>query len=590
MYRGLGGGGGGDYRSQASYSDDFNELGPVSGRHTERSDFFTPSLQLQSHWHVASLPQIQSRESRRYGPIGHGVPTQPGYLMRSRSLNVLPTVPDERFGQFQVEDQPRRYDDRSHGVSYRPTSNMRSSSSNGNIPGAGDLFQRAPAPSSPHLEELLAKIESMSLQQAELNERNEFLSRRTQELESIVAAGGSVRPSSFSERSGGVASRGKIHQHKRQVSQSRARVLIRPPEEELHHSESGSEPSDSEPKKAAYLGVPVKDIDPRFKGARAALQSVVSRTFRAVVGVSGNNWPDLTVERFNEITNESYMNPAFDEMVSHPTNFKLCEQVATQVAHELSGRPDYWPSGLNIPGFNVKWDKKALTEMAKTSFRSCKQQYRVQMDETVAQRNAANRRTNRRRDHRVTKAEQRGKQVAIAAFATKHNLDPNIVKELIHEQFMSDEASGPEDDDDKGIWKTRMAFKAGYGDLSAEELAKIDFLEVLGCPWRADELSGALQELSAIAFGFLTQNEKKKIQYIRVRDTGRASSRIPEIAPYNFGINPAWLEANKEKPEYVHLLVDWGTYKDPEGFGTNKRVIEENVVEGDPDLDDGDEA
>ncbi|KAJ7920130.1 hypothetical protein B0H13DRAFT_1454608, partial [Mycena leptocephala] len=217
----------------------------------------------------------------------------------------------------------------------------------------------------------------------------------------------------------------------------------------------------------------------------------------------------------------------------------------------------------------VKWDHDLLIELVKTSFRSCKAQWREQMDEEVAKKEAANRKVNRMRDRRFTKAKQPEK--AVDKFALKYGLNPKSVLELIHEQLMSDEASGPEETDMRGpaAWKTRMAFKAGLGDISDAELAKRAFLEVLDVPWRSEEMSDAVHEMTMIAFSLLGEQERKRIQYTGVRNTGRVSSRIPETAPYNFGINKTWLEMYKDHPDYRHLLVDWDTYPDPEGFGTN---------------------
>lgn len=93
-------------------------------------------------------------------------------------------------------------------------------------------------------------------------------------------------------------------------------------------------------------------------------------------------------------------------------------------------------------------------------------------------------------------------------------------------------------------------------------------------------MTAPLHDLSTIASGLLSENERQKIQLIRVPDTGRASLRIPVIAPYNFGINNEWLQTNKLKPENTRLLSDWGKHPDPEGFGTRRRGVEGEMVVG----------
>ncbi|KAJ7258647.1 hypothetical protein C8J57DRAFT_984726, partial [Mycena rebaudengoi] len=230
---------------------------------------------------------------------------------------------------------------------------------------------------------------------------------------------------------------------------------------------------------------------------------------------------------------------------------------------------------------DVTWGFNDLIEMAKTSFRSCKVQWREQIDAAMAAREEITRRTNRYRTRRMTACNSYLK--AVDAFAAKHKIDPASVRELLHEQYMSDEASGPEDDDEtsKAVWKTKMGFKSrrvGRGDSDDEG---VDYLQVLTPDWRADEMSEVLHEMVEMWFNALAPKEKKKIHYKRVRGTGRSSARIPDIAPYNFGINRAWFDTYKNDPHYGPLLANakWDTFKDPEGFGSNKEAVGAETVE-----------
>ncbi|KAJ6617745.1 hypothetical protein B0H10DRAFT_2218292 [Mycena sp. CBHHK59/15] len=348
------------------------------------------------------------------------------------------------------------------------------------------------------MDELLTRIEAMSLKQNELNERNEGLQQRTKELEAIIAAGADRSQRAIPDHRGAPPSltsqRGKKRGLRtRSGGQARPRLRGDGSESEAEpeaHDDSAPPsallPSESQGmrsavKKSVYLGS--KDlIDKSFKRSRAILQDQVSRSFREIIGVPGNKWPDLTVPRIDEVTDESYLNPMFEATVSHLTNQHLFDEVAKQVTAQLHGP------------FQI-WDKTVLVEMAKTSFRSCKAQWRVQVDDEAARMNAANLMTNRRRDRREGKAKHRGKEGAIEAVAAKYNVSKKSVAELLHEQHMSDEVSGPEDANDtsKAVWTTRMAFKTGLGDVSAEALKKIRFVEVLECPWRSDELLCAHQ-------------------------------------------------------------------------------------------------
>ncbi|KAJ7812475.1 hypothetical protein B0H13DRAFT_1926102 [Mycena leptocephala] len=145
---------------------------------------------------------------------------------------------------------------------------------------------------------------------------------------------------------------------------------------------------------------------------------------------------------------------------------------------------------------------------------------------------------------------------AVVPYAAKRRVPAQVIKDGL----------GPEDNSEtnKAVWETWMALKRGY-----EHANNKNFLEVLACEWRSDEMSDALHEMQSIAFDLLTPTQKKGIHYERIRGTGRQSLRVPDRAPYNFGINMAWLDKYKDHPDYSALLEDWGKYPDPEGFGAS---------------------
>ncbi|KAJ7027051.1 hypothetical protein C8F04DRAFT_886840, partial [Mycena alexandri] len=262
--------------------------------------------------------------------------------------------------------------------------------------------------------------------------------------------------------------------------------------------------------------------------------------FRDVVGVPDKYWPDLTVQRYSDITGEAYLNPVFESpaTVTHPENHKLFLEVIKQINSQF--HKQVLPAGLTHKRLEFTWEHDLLYEMAKTSFRSCKVQWRKNTSEAVATRESGYQAKNRMRERRRTKLAQLEK--AVEVYAKKYNIPAKVVRKmLLHEQYMSDEASGPEGDDEteKAVWKTRMAFKAGY-DANDDVLNTKSFLEVLGCDWRSTEMSDALHEMATIAFDALGPRQKKAFQYIRVCNTGRSGTRVPDRAPYNFGMNRTW--------------------------------------------------
>jgi hypothetical protein len=71
------------------------------------------------------------------------------------------------------------------------------------------------------------------------------------------------------------------------------------------------------------------------------------------------------------------------------------------------------------------------------------------------------------------------------AYIEKFGVDP---VDLVHADHMSDEASGPEDDDEsEDDWKRRMAEKMGMP--ANWQVENLSFLEVMQSPWRSDEVS-----------------------------------------------------------------------------------------------------
>ena len=70
----------------------------------------------------------------------------------------------------------------------------------------------------------------------------------------------------------------------------------------------------------------------------------------------------------------------------------------------------------------------------------------------------------------------------VDAYAEKNGVDPT---NLLTPDMMSDEASGPEDDDEDSVaeWKRDMAAKAGISGRSDAQLAKMSFFEVIKPEW-----------------------------------------------------------------------------------------------------------
>ncbi|KAJ7692608.1 hypothetical protein B0H17DRAFT_1133081 [Mycena rosella] len=247
-----------------------------------------------------------------------------------------------------------------------------------------------------------------------------------------------------------------------------------------------------------------------------------------------------------QITGEVYLNPVFEFTVAHTTSRKLFLAVANQVESQF--QENSLPSGLDHKQLDFKWDCDLVYEMSKTSFRSCKVQWRRQTDVATAAKEKMNQQMNRWQERQVGRLDK-----AVIPYAAKLQDD---------------------DDTSKAVWKTWMAFKHGYdnGSSNGSNRGVVEvkpFLEVMKCDWRAEE-------------------QKEDFHYVRIRDTDRQSPHIPERVLYNFGINRVWFEQYKNHPDCASLLSNWDKYPDAEGFGTNRRpaaATDTGVIEVGSDLE-----
>ncbi|KAK6984572.1 hypothetical protein R3P38DRAFT_2575667 [Favolaschia claudopus] len=214
----------------------------------------------------------------------------------------------------------------------------------------------------------------------------------------------------------------------------------------------------------------------------------------------------------------------------------------------------------------VTWDYAIIEELARNSFSNFRPQWRKQNNPALAEKGELQKQFNRRRQRRVLKNDQ--KESVAKAFASKFNIPLSFVKGVLNETHESDEQSGPEVGSGESFdtWKVRMAVLAGISVASPSALSKMQFVEVLEPEWRSSDFSNLGHAMHALWFDSLSAREKNSIRYIRVRGSGRTSRRIPEVAPWNFGISVPWLETNRLLDENQETLHDWNTYGNPPGF------------------------
>ncbi|KAM5538511.1 hypothetical protein V8D89_007844 [Ganoderma adspersum] len=324
---------------------------------------------------------------------------------------------------------------------------------------------------------------------------------------------------------------------------------------------------DSDPLVLALLKV--SELDAMQKLARKDIMAVVRKQFREVTKVKdGSPWPVWREPMLGMEVN-------FEANVDQSMNEDLIIRVAEVSMQILKSRSQLHADWMNAP--SVKLTLRVLCEFAKKTFRGFKVQYAAQLDIEKAQQLRKNERNSRWQSRRNTKCEKLLSMVD--AYTEKYGIDPT---DLLTPDMMSDEASGPEDDDEgsEAEWKRKMAAKAGISGRSDAQLAKMSFFEVVKPDWRSDELSKIFHELWEL-FWDSASTRAIRTMTTRVRDTERSSGdRIPLVAPYNFGINVEWYNAHKVTSR--KYLKDWFKHPDPQGFGTNRNVVPEGASASNP--------
>ncbi|KAJ7795450.1 hypothetical protein B0H14DRAFT_3554110 [Mycena olivaceomarginata] len=256
---------------------------------------------------------------------------------------------------------------------------------------------------------------------------------------------------------------------------------------------------------------------------QTAIQKYTTRTFRGACGVKGNDWPAPVPARVNPATGVKYLSPIFHCDVTDPRNHAICVAVADRVDAEMK-------ASLFIG--SMPWNR-----CAKQSFRSCKAGWKKTQTPEAAERAAVNDCNTRMYRRRCTKFIHIDSQ--IEAFAAKFGIPFSVANNLLTQELLSDEASGPEDENEESLaaWKVRMAAAAGHTDLTPAALKNKDFVEVLECPWRSDQLSFISSSMQSLYRDAVNAGRAGNIKYIRVpTPTHRKSSRIPRISPWDFGI------------------------------------------------------
>ncbi|KAK7041289.1 hypothetical protein R3P38DRAFT_3453672 [Favolaschia claudopus] len=298
----------------------------------------------------------------------------------------------------------------------------------------------------------------------------------------------------------------------------------------------------------------------------SALQRLTTKTARNVTGIQAHNWPDPSAIRINPETQQAYPTPLFVCDASHHRNQRVIQAVTDQVIHDLKTQ-SAWPKALQRPRDQPPptWNRSTIRGFAVNSFNTLKRSWKDDQAHLQSGSEADNPRADDRRHKRRKRKSERLIKIA-PAFAEKFGLDPDFVIDVLFEQYLSDELSGPDLDsqESKEAWKVRIASAIDF-PLDPKSLASKHFLEVTVPCWRASRYSAFIREVE----DFLELNpigDAAGLKYERVR-TGRISDRLPNIAPYNFGISQSWFDAHRKLSDYRNRLRGWGEFAEPDDCG-----------------------
>ncbi|KAK0440882.1 uncharacterized protein EV420DRAFT_1485835 [Desarmillaria tabescens] len=300
--------------------------------------------------------------------------------------------------------------------------------------------------------------------------------------------------------------------------------------------------------------------------------------FRAVCSVkTGDKWPAPGRVHTNAETHEVYMTPVFEKNVLYEDNMTIFCKVAHLVKEDIKTK---CPEDLKHS--KVYYTHETLIDFAKDTFHGFKPIVQAQVNEAKAAKAAVNGKTSRWTQRHATACSQLLK--ATGEYEKEYGVNPT---DLLANEYMSDYASGPEDDDElKTGWKLHMAKLAGFNieALPEDVYAQLTFWEHIRPCWRSQEFTDILYRLKDKYNELRTEHERKMVCPIRVMNSGHNTVVPATKAPYNFGIDEAWWNEHQDDPEYTYLLSDWNRYEDPAGFGSNK--LEE--AQGDGDAPSGD--
>ncbi|KAJ7904888.1 hypothetical protein B0H13DRAFT_2024525, partial [Mycena leptocephala] len=385
-------------------------------------------------------------------PSTFDTPTARNAFGRSTSLNAIPSMQESpAYNVLNTPRPPNRYQSSAGTVDYHDTQY--------NVP-----------TTQIQLDRLIGMVQTLMEDTRELKQDSQQLKARVWFLE------GSAHTDPPTTSSRGIAARrGRSTQLKTRSLRRRGHQMAGPESDESDIDPALREHAVSESSLDTDTGTTdysansesdaMGDDDSILAPAdKKVFQKYTTKAFRRFCHVQGNDWPDPTVARTNPITHQTYPTPFFHFDVTDTRNEQIIKGVARLVAGKLEN-PKCWPAGLqHLRESGTKpWDGELIVDLVKASYRSLKRGWSRSNNAKAALKAEIQDRVHRHSQRR--KSEQMLK--VADAYAAEFHIDPEVLKEVINAEYLSDEMSEPEDEsvETKEAWKVRMA---AISDMSLE--------------------------------------------------------------------------------------------------------------------------
>ncbi|KZO98884.1 hypothetical protein CALVIDRAFT_561818 [Calocera viscosa TUFC12733] len=314
-----------------------------------------------------------------------------------------------------------------------------------------------------------------------------------------------------------------------------------------------SSPAPSKPSKKRPLlkdGVEVGDNPPkRLKGRvtqldkqlldetdvrmKKYLQTEILKTIHGLVGYAhGRAMPSEDGPPPDEEAGPGpFLTPDFRGKVSDRPNLRIQQRAA-----DIVKRYEESDDGIVPPAYRASWlDQNVLIDLAQKSWPGLKtiwlQQRADAVDKGMSRANRVRR--GRRNERRKLAAAQTRR--GLRQFCDDNLLDyPVVSVEIVSEEWMGEEWSCDEDGGKSESWRHELF---ATGKISAEERddCNLQVLEEKRPMWMHINLWKWLKKRRAGRPITQKKPEKKRI------DLGRVSTRMPQIIPFDFMLDPNWL-------------------------------------------------